>query len=127
MKYTKEQLDRMDDVQITLAVAKKLGLVGRIVRLEKLERPSKEWRIVEYVEITCTDNQTRTVFKPCESWDDVMPIAEKYEMKLDINDIYSEVMVTEPCCDTYSVLAESHNSNPRRAICEVFLMMDLKC
>jgi len=115
MQYTKQQLDEMSDHDIDLAVSRKINAIYQGNGIKS-----------SYFEITIHNglNSSDLRFNPCESWGAVMPIAEKYEMKLDFNGIDCEVMATEPCCDTYRVLAQSSNKNPRRAICEVFLMME---
>jgi hypothetical protein len=112
MQYTKEQLDNMDDVQIDLAVSKKLGLIGGIVRIEQSKK--------EYIELTDKGGQKRTVFAPCECWDDVMPIAISEWISFDTHGNG----VGKYTAYSYGSTFTAVNKNPRRAICEVFLMME---
>jgi hypothetical protein len=113
MQYTKEQLDKMDDVQMDLATAKKLGLVGRIVRIEQSKK--------ECIELTDKGSQKRTVFSPCSNWNDVMPIAVKHRMVVDTE--WPDVRIMDYSGECTDIIYRSGNKNPRRAICEVFLMM----
>jgi hypothetical protein len=117
MQYTKQQLDNMDDVQLTLAVSKKLGLVGRIVRIE-----NPELKLKEYVELTDKGSQKRTVFSPCTNWNDAMPIAVKHRMVVDTE--WPDVRLMDYSGECTDIIYRSRNNNPRRAICEVFLMME---
>lgn len=108
MVYTEEQLKDCINHGINLAVAKKL----------KLDFEVRDYQGLEIVIPEKEDNLDECLFDPCNNWNDVMPIAEKYELQIDLrsNTCY------HPVCDTAYI---STNKNPRRAICEVFLMMDI--
>ena len=105
MKYTKEQLTEMSDLEINLAVAEKLGYKARVVNdtFVEVKQINRTWDWL--------------FFNPCEDWYDVMPIAEKYG--IDINFIKP---ANNPLALRFEIA--SNNKNHRRAICEVFLMMD---
>ena len=102
MIYLNEQLSKMNNDEVEYAVGKKLGDVykdsdGRLIR--NYERYSKQ-------------------FNPTKSWNDVMPIAEKYKFNISLAS-YS-VAVT-----WLGYKMVNHNRNIKRCICEVFLMMDI--
>jgi len=106
-QYTKEQLDAMSDHDITLATAKKLGLETKVYTN----------RHASFVEVKNKYNSW-DCFEPCTNWNDVMLIAEKYGISL----IYRNVNKMIPMAKFDDSNFQS-NKNPRRAICEVFLMM----
>jgi hypothetical protein len=116
MQYTKEQLDAMGYHDITLAVAKKLGLETKVYTN----------RHSSFVEIK-NEYNSWDCFEPCDRWDDVMPIAIE-------NGIGLAQMAngnTRAFCYTAFIdkrgnrvgFLNNDHPNPRRAICEVFLMI----
>lgn len=108
MIYERSQAQRMTNHEIAIAVAKKLGYRFRTtetnVYLAKLH--SKDVISVE------------GVFKPYERWDDCMPIAVKYNMSLheETAQIFDE---------QYNLILSCNSVSVQRAICELFLMMEL--
>lgn len=110
VQYTKEQLQGMSDIAINLAVGKKYRGEQMCVLYK-----NKCAMMVDSIE----------AFIPCNDWNDIMPIAERYEMKLNFNGIDCEVWTISVCGDTSPITYFSCNKNPQRVICEVFLMMDV--
>jgi len=109
MQYTKKQLDRMDDVQLTLAVAKKLGLKTQVYTN----------RHSSFVEIK-NEYNSWDCFEPCDRWDDVMPISISEWISFDTHGNG----VGKYTAYSYGGTLTAVNKNLRRAICEVFLMME---
>jgi hypothetical protein len=109
MQYTSDQLQTMTDDEVDIAVAKKHG--------------------VEYETYRDLSNGGRaySFFQPCKNWNDVMVIAEKYDIVVYAKDgcaIFSKCLEEFRGECQEDIFIESENDNPRRAICEVFLMMD---
>jgi hypothetical protein len=105
MQYTKEQLGAMSDHDITLATAKKLGLETKVYTN----------RHASFVDAKNKHNSW-DCFEPCNRWDDVMPIA--IDNQISIEPHYNDVWIVRKG-EIFSL-----GVNPRRAICEVFLMME---
>ena len=115
MKYTQEQIDKMSDHEINLAVAKKNFVRNELIKDHKTHV------------IVTTVGLGGSNFNPCKTWNDVMLIAEKYDIGVYPGSNYAYFskcleMFRGECQESISV--ESTNKNLRRAICEVFLMMD---
>lgn len=114
MKYTPEQLKEMSDHEINIAVAEKLNLNFQV---------SKTSGVPKECCIALKDGYGiySVLFDPCSRWDDVMPIAENSDIW-----VYS---TGNPVAgfgnSSHKRYYESFNKNPKRAICEVFLMLDL--
>ena len=120
MIYTKEQIDKMSNNEIHVAVAKKAGLDYEVVESDN----------GPYVTTTV---HGKLPFSPCELWQHVMPIATNYDISLLMDE--SRAVVFDDMLDTDSTLdddgliiigLESRHENLRRAICEVFLMMGIE-
>jgi hypothetical protein len=108
----REQLEKMSDHEVNLAVAKKLGLDTEVGNM----RYKGGAMIGEFVFAYLTPTlQVR--FEPCTNWNDVMPIA--IDNKIEMLVYYNDVWIARKA-KIYSL-----NQNPRRAICEVFLMMGI--
>lgn len=102
MKYTKEQLDEMSDYEIDIAVANKDKIPENALNSIK----SRAWSYLG-------------------DWNNVMPIAEKYGIDVCFSGALGKISTTY-CLDLpVDNRCESDNKNPRRAICEVFLMMEI--
>jgi hypothetical protein len=111
MQYTRKQLDKMGCHDVNLAVAKKLGLGTEVGRNEY-----KSGAVIgEFVFVYLKPN-SKVRFEPCTNWNDVMPIA--IDNQISIEPYFNSVWMVRKS-KTYSL-----NQNPRRAICEVFLMME---
>jgi hypothetical protein len=110
MKYTPEDLRKMSDADINLAVARKL--------YPKYEILAQGIRDVEDVCLGLPSSYKKKLFNPCFNWHQVMGIAEDNKI-----DVCFPEHGGSLCCskDRYENISE--NPNPRRAICEVFLMM----
>lgn len=63
-------------------------------------------------------------FDPTSNWADVMPIAEKYGMVVELSTL-SGTKVSHGV-EEIGRYIENWNENPKRAICEVFLMMEIE-
>jgi hypothetical protein len=98
MIYTQEQLNEMSDHEINIAVADKRGL-----------QLGSNWS-----------------YQPTMRWDEVMPIAEKYG--IDVTNSLS-INATNDVADWldeyYIGVLSSSNKNPKRAVCEVFLQLEI--
>jgi hypothetical protein len=120
MIHTQEQLDLMTDHEVGLAVAKKSGINYREKSRVCPKGIKKSW-----LEIFIESERYWEIFNPCEDWNDVMPIAEKYHLSVSF-DADGPFVYT---VDNIALLNKDHkqanNPNPRRAICEVFLMMEV--
>lgn len=126
MIYTPEQLEKMSDGEIHQAVAEKLdnGLtpdeLGRMTQC-KFDSKGRHYTIE---------------FCPCDRWSDAMAIAIEYGISLETINRYSSVraVVYDEELGSDTVLddngeimhfLEASHENERRAICEVFLKMDI--
>lgn len=109
MIHTPEQLKEMSDHEINIATVEKLKFDYFI--------SDGHIRVYKFIgKVKCHDN-----FNPCLSWNDVMTIAEKYKINPDFQVLDKGVYAAS------SFLGQkiSVSTNPKRAICEVFLMMDI--
>lgn len=114
MNYTREQLVNMSDHEVNLAVAKKLDNGYADDGFNRVTKVGK----------TRGGNHYTREFAPCERWNDAMPIAERYGIHVSF-DVYpntTDICASSDLFDDNPVSSE--NKNPRRAICEVFLMME---
>lgn len=121
MKYTKEQLDNMTDAEINAKVSQSWLPCDYYISEDGVIYLTN---VNTYLGAHGEPEERTEVygrFSPCSSWNDVMPILTAYKLIMDwVGDecfISSCVMPPHPVC--------SYNENPRRAICEVFLMMNV--
>lgn len=113
MTYTPEHLAEMSDHEINLAVAEKLSLEHFILH--------DEVRAYHFFgEIKC-----HNAFSPCSNWNNVMPIAERYAISVKFPSFYREIPEARKYIHKKDCYLSCNNQNPKRAICEVFLMMDI--
>ena len=110
---SQEKLEVMSDYEINLAVAHKLNYKTMCV-----ENANDD---IELFVIYDKDHGLHHAgwigFSPCEDWSDVMQILEKY--KIGLEPYFNETWVAR------KKNINNRNLNPKRAICEVFLMMDI--
>jgi hypothetical protein len=105
MNYTQTQINEMSDFDINLAVAKKLGHETKVYANKHSS----------FVEIK-NEYNSWDCFEPCTNWNDIMPIAEGYHIEMN-------PAMGFAWHNLGGLVSE--NKNPRRAICEVFLMMEV--
>lgn len=100
MKYTREQVEKISDMDINLAV-------GKIYR-------GRRAMMADSTE----------AFIPCHNWDDAMQIAKANEMSIEF--LGGETGDLSIVCyqGAHSPICVK-SLNVRRAICEVFLMMEI--
>lgn len=107
MIYTQEQLNEMSDNEINLAVANLLSHKNYTNESTIRTNNFEEWMQLNDV-----------IFNPCGNWNDVMPIAEKYGIEVAPRSktawAYDEDGVNQVVC-----------KDAKRAICGVFLMMEV--
>jgi hypothetical protein len=121
MIYTEKQLSEMSDLEINMAVAEKAYRTeGYDTEFPKVfsDESSVGWLWLSKVSPayhTCGIG----FFRPCENWNDIMPIAEKYKIGVQFN-IENGTGMAMAYKQKGSVC-----KNPKRAICEVFLMIDI--
>ena len=104
--YTKEQLDRRSDHEVSLAVAKKLNLDYQYYSDNANDG---------FVEVL-NEEYIWDCFNPYENWNDVMPIAIDNQISIEH---HSNTAWVARKGEIFSL-----GVNPKRAICEVFLMME---
>ncbi|RUM91026.1 MAG: hypothetical protein DSZ27_07135 [Thiomicrospira sp.] len=128
MIYLQEQLSKMSDLEINMAVAKKAYRTeGFDTEFPKVfsDKSSVGWLWLSKVSPAY---QTCGIgfFRPCENWNDIMPIAKENKISLTWCDD-GDALVTDSIIDLECGFEciEVKSNNPERAICEVFLMMDI--
>lgn len=107
MTYIPEQLEEMSDHDINVAVAEKQDLPFKLM----------SGRNGKWVEI---EGREGFSYSPTSLWQHVMPIAEKHDISVRFID--GIVEFDNETDDYHSALI---NGNPKRAICEVFLQMNI--
>lgn len=100
--YTKEQLSKMSDHEINLAVAEKINLNFYV----------RDYQDIEIVIQGKEEHLDYCIFDPCKNWNDVMPVAKKYKI-----DVYTS------SSGAFTEYLYIEHQNNRRAICEVILMV----
>ena len=129
MTYTKKQLSEMSDLEINMAVAEKAYRTdGYDTEFPKVfsDESSAGWLWLSKVSPayhTCGIG----FFRPCENWNDVMPIAEDYGINLRwiLGFDHKTVNGFEAETEEWGSVSVG-KENAKRAICEVFLMMDIE-
>jgi len=123
MKHTKEQLDKMRDHEVNLAVAKKLGLDTEVGNMRY-----KGGAIIGEFVFTYHTPSLQVRFEPCSNWNDVMPIVIAQGIGIaQMANGNTRVYHYTPFIGkngNRSGFLNNDNPNTTRAICEVFLMMD---
>jgi hypothetical protein len=118
MKYTPENLRKMSDHAINLAVAEKIYPMHDIS-----EQSVCDWE-------DCDDDSHlelevfvggRNPFSPCSDWYEAIEIAEKNKINVCFPEHGSSLSCAKGKDGCYAYISE--HPNQRRAICEVFLMM----
>lgn len=104
MKYTVNQIEEMSNYDVNVAVAKKYNP----------ENSKVEGWLDGFL----------PKFNPCSNWNDVMPIALKYGMVIELSQLSGTRVSYSINFDLNDKYKESWDENPCRAICEVFLMID---
>lgn len=124
MNYTKPELDAMTDSEIELAVAKMVytfePLDGSEVMVVRGVNGSNQWLWLDECGIhPAWEACGIPFFRPTRKWEHIMPLAYKYE-----------IFPTKALND--GVLVHAHlehfsaHKNPKRALCEVLLMIGVK-
>jgi len=122
MAYTKERIKQMSDHQINFAVAEKAYIVEAIedTSFHVVKGTDHHWKWLDIFGVhPAWSSCGIPFFRPCSNWNDVMPITERFNFN-----------IVSPASKSVSVTWKGHklthhNPNLKRAICEVFLMMDL--
>jgi len=128
MKYTREQLGKMNDFEVNKALAEKLGF-------------TVETRSVFKINVPCVVTESGDIHKLsdyCNSWDDIMPLAVEHGINLTnlvVVDYKSENQKNWVACESldadwdrvlYSCGAAYDDDSPQRAIACCLLLMELK-
>ena len=121
MNYTKKEIKKMTDLEINLAVAKKFfdspynqdiiitkGFLSGIMKMFKEVRPKV---MVEYIGGGICTNYFN--FDPCNSWKDIGMFIEESGVNINFDERLA-----------YNGKIKSTNPNIKRAICEVYLLVE---
>lgn len=114
MVYTEDQIEKMTDFEINRNVAVKLFGRGGV---KVVEHSGDREVMVVWPEMKHVGH---VEFWPTSSWNYAMTIAEKYGISLNFRVGQGLFPLAKFDDSRLSI-----NKNPRRAICETFLMMDI--
>lgn len=126
MRKSPEELEKMNDYEINMAVAQKhfnashLKIAAPKYNVDTKTHPRPPATLIKCVCLLFPCG-AETVFDPCSEWNDIMPIVEKLGIfycpgKGESRHHYAVTGVVGDGIISY-------NENGKRAICEVFLMM----